>query len=209
MTLPAAPTSAGGTGFSQTILRSLGQSINAGTVYFGFMLQRENTTNRTFSFALFNGTNTERLSVGQFAGSTLSTSGNIGMTITNDVVAPFTGASVAMGTGIAHQFVLRIDFDSGGVDVDRVRLYLNPLTIEEPGTAYVDTTTNVTTISHVRLFAGNTSGSNPGVNGSYDQLKVGTTYGEVVSTIPEPSTAALALLSGTALCCVRRRFTRQ
>lgn len=106
--------------------------------------------------------------------------------------------------------VLRIDINPaelGGVN-DRSTLYINPSLDAEPGTSsaiVIDTRdiySAVTDIGRLRPFAGNQNANGTGIM-NLDEIRIGTTWGDVTPFIPEPGTAALAGLASLAL--LRRR----
>jgi hypothetical protein len=91
---------------------------------------------------------------------------------------------------------------------DLVTLYLNPTLGSEPVTATLSTTVGTLgyfpgdPLHNLQLSANLVTG---GAATFVDELKVGTTWSDVVSVIPEPSTFALMGLAGLAALLGRRR----
>ncbi len=186
-----------GTGGNAEISRSLSSTpIDAGTFYFGFLLNKQNVTERTLNMAFFDG-GTERFAVGQFNTSGGNLAMNVGGTL-------FTG-DTAFTSGTTFHLVVKIEFNVGGGTNDRVSLFVNPGSTE-PGVAYLSTqASNISGLNAIRPFAGGTSGSIPAAIGSFDELRVGTSFADV-SAIPEPASfAALAGLGVLGLAASRRR----
>lgn len=118
-------------------------------------------------------------------------------------VQPFTLNETFMVVG-------KIDFNVGlnGTD-DKFTLWLNPTSFTESAeSAYLIVEgVDFGSLTGLRVFAGATSGSFSQANAIYDEIRLGTTYSDVVvSAIPEPSAfASLAGLAGLALATTRRR----
>ncbi len=107
--------------------------------------------------------------------------------------------------------VLRIDINPpelGGVN-DRSTLYINPSLDAEPGSPsaiIIDTRdifSTMTDFARLRPFGGNLNAANGAGIMNLDEIRIGTTWGDVTPFVPEPGTAALAALAGIAL--LRRR----
>jgi hypothetical protein len=97
--------------------------------------------------------------------------------------------------GATTLFVLRVDFTAG---VDTLRLYVNP----QPGAgepAVASTSQNnidIGTINHIEL-------DGPGAY-TFDELRIGTTYADVVP-VPEPSASCLAAVAVFSMLCRKRK----
>jgi hypothetical protein len=193
-----------------TNTRPLGQTVDAGSLYISYAVQRTTDSFRTINFALFNG-GTEVFGFGQYATATAgtSTSGNfagvfLNSNPTNLIPNP---APIAVGTNTAHQIILRIDFDASGVN-ERVRVYVDPLNLSNESllTPYLDNSNfNLTAVTAIRPFSGaaTTSGDiyAAGV-GQFDEIRVGSTFAAV--TVPEPGVTA-SLMLGLAVLGRRRQ----
>jgi hypothetical protein len=210
----------GGTGSTANISRSIGgQLIDAGTLYFSFLMRRNNDTMRTTSFAFFGpGGTAERFTIGQIGTGTASnamTNGNIGLFFNNSQPAGVVNAAnpIAMGTGVTHLIVGRVDWNSAGPET--VTLWVDPTDVRtEPATSYIQTSAfELTSVNSIRLFSGNEAAAvgaphnhpiKPAVSATFDEIRLGGTW---ASVIPEPSSLTLvlvALLAGG----IRRRSRR-
>ncbi len=204
----------------------------ATTAYFSFVGQQVTGNSRAFNVALFttvanNGvyTSQERISVGHgtnqpFASNSTDTSGlfSWGAFVlgngNNGALPQVVGSNYSATPVQALTFlVLRIDINASGLD-ERFRLYVNPSLDAEPGAAQVDffrdSLVSLNELDRVRPFAGN-SQTNGGVsqiaaNSNVDELRIGTDWVDVTPfTVPEPPTASLLILLGTALLRRRRK----
>jgi hypothetical protein len=92
--------------------------------------------------------------------------------------------------------VARIDF---GASTDAVSLYVNPSLTAEPGTPSASATFNAFSWDRVRIQSG--------VAGDIDEIRIGTTYADVVPSIPEPNVVILLVtgLIGIMAYAWRRR----
>lgn len=105
-------------------------------------------------------------------------------------------SGVTATAGRTDLLVLRMDFTSG---IDRFTLYVNPnVDGPEPTIGTVKQDSNVGIIPAVTLYS----------TGAYsiDEIRIGTTYADVVAVVPEPHgwvMAGTAALVGLG-CCLRR-----
>ena len=191
---------------TQNAGRAFGQTINEGTTYFSLLMSKNNDTIRTINFAFFDGT-TERFAVGQIATAAGNTAGNIGLLMNNSNPAGLiqNGTSpIAMGIGITHLIVGRIDWNTAGNE--SVTLWVDPTDVTSEGAAgaaYLFTSGfELTQLTGVRPFVGNTSAGFNAVSANFDEFRMG---GDWVSVVPEPSTLTLAGLGAIGLVVAMRR----
>jgi PEP-CTERM motif len=145
----------------------------------------------------------------------------------SDPLSIYTGTSGATGwkIGIRHQGVAsgaayspKLDFNTtyfvvvdysfvAGTANDIVRLYLNPLPGDvQPGTATATQSTgtgpvDATSLTTLGFRAGQTTS---GGNYLIDNIMVGTSWGDVTTVVPEPSTFVLSGLGILGLLLARR-----
>ena len=204
--------------------RNLGQTIDSGTTFFSFLMARNTAdTIRTFNLAFENGTS-EQLTVGQIGATAGNSNGTIALLMNNQNPAGlFVPANpVAVGNGITHLVVGRIDWDAGGPNAttptltnEVVSLWIDPTNVTTQAAAgaaaVTNSTFNVTGMSAIRPFAGNTAtitGANGNaVSGSFDEIRLGGTWASVTSAavVPEPATIVLAGLGFAGLFGLARR----
>ncbi len=181
-------------GGNRDLARTLSQSVGADntTVYFSFLMQAEDVVgggafSGWFAFVLRAGARNLTVGKDSFHGQYKieGTFGELGLS-TVPVVADQT-----------HLFVLRAEFLSGA---DLFRLYIDPPTDQaEPNAASA-------TLNSVDLGTVTTVGlTGPGAFG-FDELRIGTTWGDV-TPVPEPGSLALLLVGGLGLSVhwLRRR----
>jgi len=199
----------------QNVGRTLGgQIIDTGSTYFSLLMSKNNDTIRTMNWAFFNGA-TERFAVGMIGATAGNTAGNIGMLMNNSNPAGLiqSGSPIAMGIGVTHLLVGRIDWNASGSET--VSLWVDPTDVTTEavaGAIYASTSAfELTAITAVRPFAGNgtTIGGNPvtAVTANFDEFRLGGTWESVTSLgvpAPEPTTGVLAAL-GLGLALARRR----
>lgn len=199
---------------TQNEFRNVGATVDSGSFYFSFLVRRNNTTFRTFNFALFTGTASagEKFAVGQYGTATTSSDGNFAAAFLNNGAVLTAGSPVAVGTGVTHLVVGRIDFDVNGTLNERARIYIDPSATEgEPATPYLDliSPSDLGSFDTIRPFAGNnvTSGNLfPAVSADFDEIRLGTSYASVVPglAVPEPSVLGLAGVGALAMLRSRR-----
>ncbi len=182
------------TTFSRSLLTTLGSAT--GTYYFSFILRPDNSSSSNGAeFALTGSTASlyvGKPTTGNFYG--LDTVGNGGGGTQN-----LTSTQFASGTAVL--MVLRADFVSGGADT--FKLYINPNLTAEPGSADATKTGyDVGNVSGIQ-FTGN-------IGFSFDELRIGTSYADVASAVPESGTwvAGFALTGVTAAGWLQTRKSR-
>ena len=191
-----------------------GQSIDSGTTYFSLLMSKNNDTIRTMNWAFFNGT-TERFAVGMIGATAGNTAGNIGMLMNNSNPAGLIQNSVspvAMGVGVTHLLIGRIDWNAGGNETVSLWIDSADVTSEAAaGAAYLTTSGfELTAITGVRPFVGNgaTVGGNPvpAISANFDEFRLGGSWLSVTA-VPEPASLVLAGLGavGLALALQRRK----
>jgi len=204
-----------GTSATQNTGRNLGgQTIDSGTTYFSLLISKNNDTIRTMNWAFFNG-GTERFAIGQIGATAGNSGGNITMLMNNSNPAGLLtpGSPIAMGVGLTHLLIGRIDWNPGGFET--VTLWVDPSNVTTEGaagTAYLSTSGfELTALTAVRPFVGNSAsvGGNtvPGVSANFDEFRLGGTWESVTSlaVVPEPTSAALLGLGAFSLALASRR----
>ncbi len=197
---------------NQNIGRSLGgQIIDSGATYFSLLMSKNNDTARTINLAFFNGTS-ERFALGQIATGSGNSGGNIALLMNNQNPAGLiqnATTPIAMGVGVTHLIVGRIDWNGSGNET--VSLWVDPTDVTTEalaGATYVSTSGfELTALTAIRPFVGNTSGAFGAVSANFDEIRLGGSWESVTSptVVPEPSIAALGAVAGLLLCFVRNR----
>ena len=200
----------------QNVGRNLGgQSIDTGTTYFSLLMSKNNDTTRTINWAFFNGT-TERFAIGQIGATAGNSGGNITMLMNNSNPGGLLQSAnpIAMGVGVTHLLVGRIDWNPGGFET--VSLWVDPTDVTSEGAAggiYLSTSAfELTAITAVRPFVGNSATVGgvtvPGASANFDEFRLGGTWESVTSlgvAVPEPATGVLAGLGAVGLALASRR----
>jgi len=203
----------------QNIGRTLGgQSIDSGITYFSMLLSRNSVDNfRTINVAFFNDTN-ERFAVGQIGAPAGSSGGNITLLMNNTnpggLIVP--ANPIAMGNGITHLVVGRIDWNAAGNET--VSIWVDPANVTTEaaaGTIYASSNGfELTNLTRVRPFVGANSAGPPAftaVSGNFDEIRLGGTWESVTSQavpVPEPSALVIAAIGVVGLIAGRRRACR-
>ncbi len=172
--------------------RSLGQTVDSGSLYFSFTIQRLTDSIRTINFALFAGT-VEKFGFGQYATAAVAATseGNLAAVFLNTnpgnlVIGSGGVTPIPMGTGVPHQVIIRIDFDTSGIN-DRVRVYVDPSSVADENalTPYVDNENfDMGAITTLRPFSGGATTTPVALaagSGSFDEIRVGATFSSVTS----------------------------
>ena len=204
------------TSATQNIGRTLGgQTIDSGSTFFSFLINKSVDTTRTFELSFENGTasTAEKMSIGQVGATAGTTNGNIGILFLNTNPADLVQAPnpIAMGVNITHLIIGRVDWNANGAN-EVVTLWVDPTDVTSQaaaGTAYMTNNAfDLTAFNEIRPFAGTTSGAITAVAGSLDEIRIGGTWESVTSaplSVPEPTTLLLAGLGGMGLVLANRR----
>lgn len=165
---------------------------------------------RPVNFSLFNSTlasGQERLAIGEGTrntGATLPDTDVWGLVERGGVNNPLTSWTTAP-LDVESWAVVRIDH--GADNLDTAWLWVNPGTDSEPSiaTAMATMTGIDLAFNRIRPFAGNptTQSENIGAQGLMDEIRIGTTWADML-LVPEPSSLSLLAVGGLALLLRRR-----
>jgi hypothetical protein len=205
---------ASSTNVTQNIGRTLGgQSIDAGTTYVSFLISRNTVdTQRTINVAFFNDTN-ERWGIGQIGAAAGNSGGNIALYMNNQNPAGIVNSAnpIAMGNNVTHLVVGRIDWNAAGNET--VSIWVDPTDVTTEaaaGTVYASTNGfELTNLTRIRPFVGNTAGGFNGVSANFDEFRLGGTWESVTSqaiVVPEPGVGLLGMGVAGMLAGRRRRW---
>lgn len=210
LTLDAAATNA-----NQNVGRNFGgQTIDSGTTYFSLLMSKNTPdTIRTINFAFFNGTS-ERFAIGQIGAGGGNTGGNIALLMNNQnpagLVQAASGSEIAMGTGVTHLLIGKIEWNAAGNET--VSLWVDEADVTSEaaaGAPYASTSGfELTALTGVRPFVGNTAGAFAAVSANFDEFRLGGTWESVTAmsaAVPEPASLGLLSVAGLALAACRKR----
>lgn len=207
--------------------RALVTTLNSGTVYFSLLIDNTITDGsatggkRFMAMTLQNGADNEALYFGQAAGTNFNWGVfNVQGSVVDGEIGTVGGnqrSSISSNNADATLLVLRVDFDYfdgaaiGDPRRERLRLYVNPdLALGEPTTANVDAYDQFSGITHIRLGAGFTSGSDSTSIGMYDELYITTDWASIGAfAVPEPGRMALLMLAALALTSRRHKIRQR
>lgn len=180
--------------------RDLGATFGSSTetTYLSFLINVDEGT-RFLGLSLVD-TATESLFIGQGTG--------FSQWRVSSPVVPGTNSTVAIVQDISALLVVRIDFNASGTN-ERVRLFVNPtLGVAEPGTSDINVlSTSSFTVNSLRLWAGYTNGVPTTATGWIDEVRIGTTWNDVVpaTPVPEPSAASILIIGALFIGLFTRR----
>ena len=180
---------------------SLANSLSGGTVYVSFLFNQLGNNGGDLNGVYFPGSGANSLfcGFGVFGGDT-ATTGKFGLASVATSGGASGGTSFAMKTGVkynqAHLAVLKIDFNTSGAN-DTVSLWIDPPAgTNSPGTI-ADVTYGSFDVGTISGIGFNFQGG--GAQEIYDEIRVGSTYGDVVGSsagATVPTTLALSVASG-------------
>lgn len=102
--------------------------------------------------------------------------------------------------GTTALLVVRFDFTAGN---DTFRLYVNPT----PGGTEPSIADALKSDINIGSFVGVSISTGAAATWSVDEIRVGNTFADVVTPVPEPGSIALLLTGGVAVAWYRRRMT--
>lgn len=172
------------------------------TVYFSFLFQTTATVGDDFlQFSLNDDADQFNSASAMMATSYQSRiSGNSTTTTASSSTSPVVGMPMLL--------VGKVSKTNGSTTYNRIDLFVNPSTLSESLASVISTSESfATTLSN---FTIRTARIESGDTYLFDALRVGTTWGDVVSPInyaavPEPSSFALAAIGAAGLAWRRRR----
>jgi hypothetical protein len=222
---------------TNNVSRNFKQLVDSGNLWFSYLTDRNNDTHRTTSLTFFGPANgvtgqpgnvPERFSIGQLGTGTAGTVNSMGnfalqMNNTNPANVVQSATPVNYGTNITHLVVGRVQFDNGAANVqgfnDTVTVWIDPTdvtSIAALGTPNLQSNGfELTSFNSIRLFSGNQAAAADGapikvaVSTDFDEIRIGSTLLEAVTTVPEPGSLALAGIAAVFYgCCGCRRFAQ-
>ena len=133
-----------------------------------------------------------------FATTVGAASGSYRLAINNGSTAISATFGTDLSLGSEYQAVVRYDLTAVSTT-----LWVNPLAELDPSVAASDVVTGIA-VSRIALRQSTATGNGMGVL-TVDNVRVATTFNEVITAVPEPSSCALAILGGMAMLRLRRK----
>lgn len=163
---------------------NLTSPLSSGTKYISYLFKGSGNSGGDTVGVFFKGNNATSLFAGfRVPDSAVTTGYGLGIVNSSTLVgASALGSVVNINNTAVHLIVLKIDFNTSGVN-DTVSLWIDPPAgVITPGVAanVVNSTFDVGTISAAGINI--TGGYNP----KWDELRVGDVYGDVVGYLPPP-----------------------
>lgn len=175
-------------------------SSQSGALYFSFLYRedaRAGTATNFLQFAL----NNDAAINGSGAIVASEAVGEFGVRLTNLTGTQTTGNSATPTIDVGTTYFVVAKLYKSASNYDRMSLFVNPTSLTEPGTPSATSITDIG-ISSVSFFSVRTANLAAGDQTLFDELRVGTSFADVV--IPEPTTWAL-LATGLATTVILRR----
>jgi hypothetical protein len=196
--------------YTRQLASTLGSSASGGTLWVSMLyLNTASSTTAEARIGFYSGMIADSSNPSSTATSSAGTTQvvDLGRAASGvDQISLYNGSTivssgVATPRGSSADFLLLKFTLDGGVGTDTLNLWVNPdISLGEGllGSAQASwTTANLDLINGLRFQTSTTGGFR------IDEIRVGTTFGDV--TVPEPSTAALATLTGMALLVLRKK----
>ncbi|TWT90509.1 hypothetical protein Mal64_09000 [Pseudobythopirellula maris] len=200
--------------------RLLDDAYGAGTYYISFVGLRQSphatldeNVIRASSFQIHHSTGDERLGAGKT--TTASPDVKYNWAAFSDGSGDFLEES---STPITEQAFILLEVvvaddtngEGPGVSSDVARMWVNPSLDGPLGVADVelnqaDGNNHDYLFNQIRVFAGGSNSAGPAAFFAIDEIRIGTTLGDVTPVVPEPTTAMLGLLAAVAGLVARRR----
>jgi hypothetical protein len=203
--------------------------VDSGTFYFSYLTDKNNDTMRTTSLTFFGpsvgttapGNVPERLAIGQIGTGTATnamTNGNLGLFFNNSQPGGVVNAAtpIPYGVGVTHLIIGKVEWNPTGNET--VTLWVDPTDVTSEaaaGTPYiVNNGFELTSFNSVRLFSGNEAAAvgaphnhpiKPPVSADYDEIRIGNSWANVTTIVPEPTGFVLSLVCLAGLASLRRR----
>ena len=197
-------TAIAGGAFSPLVDRTF--AAQTGTVYFSFLFRYEATAGGTidaddFVHFMLNNDNATANSGGI---GKINSDARLGSRIGGSNGGTTTNSATNMIAGNTYFLVGKISASgASGANYDQMDLFINPTSGTEPGTTSATDVADAgfSSLSHFTIRTNAVDANDAFL---FDELRVGTTFADVVPVIPEPSVGLLAI-AGLGVAIARRR----
>jgi len=216
---------------TNNVSRNIQQLVDTGSLYFSYLTDKNNDTQRTTSLGFFGpstgttapGNVPERFTFGQVGTGTagnVNSQGNFVLLFNNTNPANVVQAAnpINYGVDITHLIIGRIDWNATGNET--VTMWVDPTNVTSEASAgvpyIISSGFELTSINSIRLFSGNQAAAvgtdpiKPAVSADYDEIRVGGTWDAAIKTVaapvPEPVTMLLPVAGLVALSARRRKI---